>query len=110
MTQLATPGEVQQDLGDGPASDAHLQPTRADAQTGETKLTERPMSRLHSGEVANVCCVGGGHTARRLAEIGFVPGATVEMLRRGDPCIVRLEHARLSLGGALQGDVMVTGG
>jgi Fe2+ transport system protein FeoA len=58
--------------------------------------------------MANVRLVCGGQTARRLAEIGFVPGATVEMLRRGDPCILRLERARLSLGEALQRDVLVT--
>jgi len=68
------------------------------------------MSVLQSGEVASVCSVSGGDAARRLADIGFVPGAKVEMLRRGDPCIVRLHRSRLSLGAVLQHDVLVTSG
>ena len=73
-------------------------------------MNERPMSLLQSGETASVCAVAGGQTARRLAEIGFIPGASVEMLRGGDPCIVRLDCSRLSLGAALQHEVLVTDG
>ena len=73
-------------------------------------MTERPMSVLERGETASVSGVAGGASARRLAEIGFVPGATVEMLRGGDPCIVRLDRSRLRLSVALQHDVFVTNG
>ncbi|MCP4591215.1 MAG: ferrous iron transport protein A [bacterium] len=44
-------------------------------------------------------------TTRRLAEFGLVRGATVEMLRAGSPCILRIEHTRLSVGAALQDSV-----
>lgn len=46
-------------------------------------------------------------SARRLAEFGLVRGATVEMIRPGSPCIVRIENTRLSVGAALQSLVCV---
>ncbi len=45
--------------------------------------------------------------ARRLAEMGITPGATVEMLRPGGPCIVRINQTRLSLSRLLQSQVRV---
>lgn len=48
------------------------------------------------GVVASIrLCESSG---KRLADIGFIPGARVEMLRVGDPCIVRLDDSRVGLG------------
>jgi len=40
--------------------------------------------------------------AKRLADLGFVPGVRVEMVRKGNPCIVRLDGTRIGLGTTLQ--------
>ncbi|MFH0981446.1 MAG: FeoA family protein [Planctomycetota bacterium] len=47
-------------------------------------------------------------SARRLAEFGLIRGATVEMIRAGAPCIIRIEHTRLSMGAALQDGVLLS--
>ncbi len=36
--------------------------------------------------------------AKRLADLGFVPGVRVQMIRRGSPCIVLLDGVRIGLG------------
>lgn len=61
---------------------------------------------LRTGELAEVVALAGG-SARRLAEVGFVPGARLEMLRTGDPCIVRVDRARMGLGAGLQRDILI---
>ncbi len=55
-----------------------------------------PLSLLAAGQIAEVFTVAGvpEHT-KRLGELGFRQGAQVQMVRRGRPCIVRLENSRL---------------
>jgi Fe2+ transport system protein FeoA len=46
--------------------------------------------------MAEVLAVAGvSQHSRRLGELGFRQGAHVQMVRRGSPCIVRLENAKL---------------
>jgi Fe2+ transport system protein FeoA len=66
------------------------------------------MNELDKGQLARVEEIDAApRTARRLAEMGVMPGATVEMLRPGHPCIVRVNQTRLSLSRALQLQVTV---
>ena len=71
-------------------------------------MSQRSLESLESGEVASIYSVIGTQMARRLTELGFVPQATVEMIRSGNPCIVSIERSRLSLGAPLQRDVILT--
>jgi ferrous iron transport protein A len=55
-----------------------------------------PLSLLAAGQIAEILDVAGTEAhARRLGELGFRQGACVQMVRRGSPCIVRLENSRL---------------
>ena len=63
---------------------------------------------LRSGERGVVASVRLGElSGKRLADIGFVPGARIEMLRRGDPCIVRIDESRVGLGRAYQEAILL---
>jgi len=67
------------------------------------ELEQRRLERLNAGEVAIVVGIVAEETsAKRLADLGFVPGVRVAMVRRGSPCIVRLDGTRIGLGNALQ--------
>lgn len=58
---------------------------------------------LKTGEVGRVECVkSASSSAKRLADLGFVSGARLEMLRPGSPCIVRIEGVCMGLGLAHQ--------
>ena len=58
---------------------------------------------LRAGDVGVVTGLRGANgSARRLAEFGLVRGATVEMIRTGRSCIVRIDQTRLSIGEPLQ--------
>ena len=46
-------------------------------------------------------------SAKRLADIGFVPGTRVEMVRRGSPCIVRVNGTGVGLGAAHQRSILL---
>jgi len=66
-------------------------------------LEQRRLQRLCAGDIAIVVGIVAEETsAKRLADLGFVPGVRVEMVRRGSPCIVRLDGTRIGLGSALQ--------
>ena len=49
-----------------------------------------------AGTVAEVKALNGA--AKRLADLGFVKGAALEMVRPGKPCIVRIGGSRVGLG------------
>lgn len=67
------------------------------------------MTALLKGQTGRIERVEGpARVTRRLAEMGVTPGATVEMLRPGQPCILRVHHTRLSMGGRLQARVSVS--
>ena len=68
-----------------------------------------PMRSMRAGDVGMVTDLrDSSSSARRLAEFGLVRGATVEMIRSGAPCIVRIEHTRLSVGAPLQDGVLLS--
>ena len=55
-----------------------------------------PLRLLPAGHRAEVCTISGlSEHARRLQELGFRQGVQVEVLRSGNPCIVRLDNSRL---------------
>jgi Fe2+ transport system protein FeoA len=55
-----------------------------------------PLSCLHAGESGRVGqVVGPREEVRRLEELGFRGGVTVEMVTPGAPCIVRLGGNKL---------------
>lgn len=57
------------------------------------------LPRLKAGEGATISFVRlHDPSGKRLADLGFVEGARVEMVRSGDPCIVRIGHSRVGLG------------
>ena len=69
------------------------------------------LSALNSGESAHVAgVVSSAPAAKRLADLGFVPGAVVRMLRAGAPCIVQVDQTRLALGKPLQYSVRLAEG
>lgn len=70
-----------------------------------------PLSLLSSGQVAEVLAVAGqADHARRLNELGFRAGVRVEMVRQGQPCIVRVENSRLCFRGSDMSDILVRPG
>ena len=57
------------------------------------------LADLFSGDVARVARVEESQsTSKRLADIGFVRGAVVEMVRPGRPCLVRVGGTYVGLG------------
>lgn len=64
---------------------------------------------LRRGDVRVVTSVDRSHpAAKRLVDLGFVPGAEVEMIRPGSPCLVRLQESRLGLGLCLQRSIRLS--
>lgn len=56
------------------------------------------LSLLSAGQTAVVESVlGGTEEAHRLREMGLRDGATIEMLRPGSPCLVRLGGQKLGI-------------
>lgn len=54
-----------------------------------------PLSLLAIGEKAEVLTVSGlPEQTRRLGELGFREGVSIEMVQPGTPCIVRLETSK----------------
>ncbi len=57
-----------------------------------------PLDLLAVGEPAVIDVLDGSDDeVHRLREMGISPGANVEMLRSGSPCIVRIGDQRLCL-------------
>ena len=57
------------------------------------------LSCLKTGEAAAIVSVAASRAAaKRLADMGFVRGATVEMIRTGKPCLVRIGSTCVGLG------------
>lgn len=74
----------------------------------------RPLSQLHAGETARIVSLRGSSdpaAARRLFDLGFVPGGTVECVRRaplGDPTIFRVADFEIALRRAQSETIVVT--
>ena len=60
---------------------------------------EDRLSSLKSGEAAAIISIAASQaSAKRLADMGFVRGALVEMIRTGKPCVVRIGSTCVGLG------------
>ena len=69
------------------------------------------LSQLGAGESGVVVGVAADHGwAKRLADMGFVSGARIRMVRPGNPCIVAIGGTFVGLGKANQRCVLVSGG
>ena len=67
------------------------------------------IAALVKGQLGRIEEINGpARVTRRLAEMGVTPGVTVEMLRPGGPCILRVNRTRLSMSRDLQAHVRVT--
>ena len=61
------------------------------------------MPTMRAGQRGTVTEVSVSEAAaKRLADLGFLPGARVEMIQPGAPCILRIGGARVGLGSAHQ--------
>jgi len=78
----------------------------ANLQTENRALRE--LSPGHEDTIVEVS--GTSQAAKRLADFGFVRGALVEMIRTGNPCLVRIEGTCVALGSEYQGYILVSGG
>lgn len=57
-----------------------------------------PLESLQPDELGRICDIDGDPAlVHRLEEMGVRAGAQVRMLRSGEPCIVYVNHHRLSL-------------
>ena len=66
------------------------------------------LSALRAGEtVAIVSIAASQASAKRLADMGFVRGALVEMIRPGRPCLVRIGATCIGLGAEYQRSIGV---
>ena len=67
-----------------------------------------PLSLLHRGETGCIRDVDGNpHLVRRLDEMGLRTGVSVRMVQPGEPCIVAVDHQRLSFRGEEDAVVLV---
>lgn len=67
-----------------------------------------PLHLLRPGESGCVLEVEGDvHLVRRLDEMGLRSGVEIRMVQPGHPCIVALDHQRLSFRGADEALVLV---
>lgn len=66
------------------------------------------LATLKTGDVGVVQRIAS-HEARskRLADMGFVRGARIEVVRKGHPCIVQLDGNRVGLGRLHQASIEV---
>ena len=70
--------------------------------------TSFDLSQLADGCTAVVDRIAAEEaTAKRLADIGFVRGATVTKLRAGKPCLVRIGATCVGLGLPLQKAILL---
>lgn len=61
------------------------------------------MPQLSAGETATIASVRATRgAAKRLADMGLIRGAKLEMVKPGLPCIVRVGGVSVGIGGALQ--------
>ena len=67
------------------------------------------LKTLKRGRVAVIASVNGtGFSSKHLADMGFVRGAKIEMLRPGSPCIVKIDDgACVALGAGYQTGIAV---
>jgi len=67
-----------------------------------------PMHLLQPGERGSILEIGGEtHLVRRLGEMGLHAGMEIRMVQPGHPCIVAIDHQRLSFRGEDEALVLV---
>lgn len=68
-----------------------------------------PLNSLLPGQIGQVQCVlGGAVEVRRMEELGVRHGANLELVRKGKPCIVKLNGNKLCFRDSDLLQVMVT--
>ncbi len=66
------------------------------------------LSGMKTGETAAIISIAASQaSAKRLADMGFVRGALVEMIRTGRPCLVRIGATCVGLGADHQRSILV---
>ena len=71
-------------------------------------MAQPVLRTLKRGDTATIVAILGAQvTAKRLADMGFVNGAMVEMLRPGAPCIIRLHGTCIALGAVYQASIQL---
>lgn len=64
------------------------------------------LTNLKTGDVGVIQRIASQDApSKRLADMGFVHGARLELVRPGSPCIVRLDGARVGLGKSHQANI-----
>ena len=72
-------------------------------------MAECDVPTLKMGEVGIVERITADNgSAKRLAEMGFVRGARLEMIRPGAPCIVRINQSCVGLGRGHQTSILLS--
>ncbi len=72
-------------------------------------MAEQTLPGLKAGEFGTVSSVLDSQgSAKRLADLGFVHGACVMMVRPGEPCVVRLGGRCVGLGGGHQQSILLS--
>ena len=71
-------------------------------------MTDGSLPTLKTGEHGTIASINGDEgRAKRLADMGFVRGARVTMVRPGAPCIVRIDGRCVGLGGGHQQSILL---
>ena len=74
-------------------------------------MSQQNLPSLRTGDIGTISGICGALVAaKRLADMGFVRGARVEMLKPGAPCIVRIDNTCVGLGAAYQEAILLAGG
>lgn len=82
---------------------------RAGGDSGDQRV--RTLPSLSAGDAGVIDRINSRQrAAKRLADMGFVRGATLEMVRPGQPCIVRIGGVCVGLGAAHQAAIQLTPG
>ena len=80
------------------------------AKSEKRKSARQTEHELHEAHCSSLCCARSGQSARvlsfsrecneaaRLREMGICEGATVTVVRHGDPLVVRVDDARFGIG------------
>ena len=77
------------------------------AETGAS-LDSMTVGQMSPGSSSTIVGIAAEHAfAKRLADMGFIAGARVKMIRRGNPCIVGIGGTFVGLGTANQTCVLV---
>jgi len=74
----------------------------------DTKLDSMTVGCMSPGSSSIIVGIAAEHAfAKRLADMGFVAGVRVKMIRRGNPCIIGIGGTFVGLGAANQTCVLV---